>query len=158
MADGAVGFLRRCPDFREFQGLAFLKLTLRRSRAIKGRAAHSVKRLPSFASRLFQNLRRPAPGEENYRRLAEAAADMITRHGAKGEVEYASPAAAELTGVSPIELLGAGLLERVHIADRPAYLAALSQAFNAAAPTTAEFRLRRSAGADGNAADRFLWV
>src|ERR1700694_1081435 len=83
---------------------------------------------------------------------------MIPRHGAKGEVEYASPAAAELTGVSPSELLGAGLLERVHIADRPAYLAALSQAFNAAAPATAEFRWRWWGGADGNAADRFLWV
>jgi len=83
---------------------------------------------------------------------------MITRHGAQGEVDYASPAAAELTGVSPSEILGAGLLERVHIADRPAYLSALSQAFNAAAPTTAEFRLRRLGGPDGNAADGFLWV
>lgn len=83
---------------------------------------------------------------------------MITRHGAKGEVEYASPAAAELTGVSPSELLGAGLFERVHIADRPAYLTALSQAFTAAVPTTADFRLRRSVGPYGDAADPFLWV
>jgi cell cycle sensor histidine kinase DivJ len=117
-----------------------------------------VKRLLSFVSRPFPNLRRPARREEDYRRLAEASADMITRHGANGEVEYASPAAAELTGVSPSEILGAGLLQRVHIADRPAYLSALSQAFNAAASTTAEFRLQRSAGSDGHAADGFLWV
>jgi cell cycle sensor histidine kinase DivJ len=50
------------------------------------------------------------------------------------------------------------LLERVHVADRPAYLSALSRALNAAVATSGEFRLRRTATSDGRPLDRYLWV
>jgi two-component system, cell cycle sensor histidine kinase DivJ len=117
-----------------------------------------VKWLAFLAGLRSAALRRSLRTEVGYRRLAETAADMITRHAAGGEVEYASPAAAELTGVSPDELLGRGLFERVHIADRPAYLGALSQAFNAAMPAAVEFRLLRRIGSDEPEVERHLWV
>jgi cell cycle sensor histidine kinase DivJ len=117
-----------------------------------------VKWLALLACRRPATLRRSPRTEAGYRQLAETVADMITRHAGGGEVEYASPAAAELTGVSPNELLGRGLFERVHIADRAAYLAALSQAFNAATPAAVEFRLLRRIGSDEPQVERHLWV
>jgi cell cycle sensor histidine kinase DivJ len=118
-----------------------------------------VKWLAFLAGRRSAHRRRNPRTEVSYRELAETAADMITRHGASGAVEYASPAAAELTGVNPDELLGPGLLERVHVADRPGYRAALAQALTAAQPATAEFRLHRTvAGADDRGGEGHIWV
>ena len=115
--------------------------------------------LALLAGRRAVHRRRNRLTEASYRQLAEAAADMITRHGVGGAVEYASPTAAELTGVPPDELLGAGLLGRVHRSDRSAYLGALSQAFTAAAPATAELRLRRgTAISDELLGERYVWV
>ena len=48
--------------------------------------------------------------------------DVITRHGRNGAVLFVSPAAETLFGVPAHELLGHGLFDRVHVADRPAYL------------------------------------
>jgi len=81
-------------------------------------------------------------GEERYRLLADHATDMITRHSANGDVEFASPAARSLTGSSVADLLGDGFFRRVHTADRPAYLEALSSAYELRRSATAEFRLR----------------
>ena len=66
-------------------------------------------------------------GEERYRLLAENVNDMITRHDAKGRVTFVSPAGQHLLGESVQKLLGDGLFEHVHVADRPAYLTALSR-------------------------------
>ena len=60
--------------------------------------------------------------------LAENATDMITRHDEKGRVIFASQASQQLLGEAPEKLTGDGLFERVHVADRPAYLTALSDA------------------------------
>ena len=96
-------------------------------------------------------------GEERYRLLADHATDMITRHAANGDVEFSSPAARSLTGAPASEILGGGLLCRVHIADRPTFLKALSDAFNSGKPATAEFRLRRT-HADDPREDSFIDV
>ena len=66
-------------------------------------------------------------GEERYRLLAEHATDMITRHDERGRVLFASQAAQQLLGEPGARLHGDGLFERVHVADRPAYLTALSR-------------------------------
>ncbi len=94
-------------------------------------------------------------GEERYRLLAENATDMITRHDDKGRVVFASLAAQQLLGESVQKVLGDGLFERVHVADRPAYLTALSrcQANNEA--MAVEFRVRRAGGAEPA---RYTWV
>ena len=54
--------------------------------------------------------------------------DLVTWHDAAGGVLFASAAARDLAGAAPADLLGRGLFERVHIADRPLFLKALSDA------------------------------
>ncbi len=76
---------------------------------------------------------------------AAEAADLIIRHGADLKVEAAGTAARRLLGVPPRLLAGDGLLHRVHLADRPAYLMALREAQRLPQPQTAVLRLRRAA-------------
>jgi cell cycle sensor histidine kinase DivJ len=94
-------------------------------------------------------------GEERYRLLAENATDMITRHDEKGRVVFASLGAQQLFGEPAQKIIGDGLFERVHVADRPAYLTALSRCHANSEPIAVEFRVRR-AGAAGPA--RYVWV
>ena len=54
-------------------------------------------------------------------------------------------------GVQASELLGNGLFDRVHVADRPAYLAALADAASLNEERSLEFRIRCGAG-------QFRWV
>src|SRR5258708_634630 len=58
--------------------------------------------------------------EDRYRLLARNMTDVITRHDRKGAVRFVSPAAEQLIGAPVHELLGQGLFDRVHVADRPA--------------------------------------
>ena len=94
-------------------------------------------------------------GEERYRLLAENANDLITRHDEKGRIVFASLAAQQLLGEPAQKILGDGLFERVHIADRPAYLTALSRSQANGEPIAVEFRLRR--GSPGENA-RYIFV
>ncbi len=94
-------------------------------------------------------------GEERYRLLAENATDMITRHDEKGRVLFASHAEQTLFGEPVQKILGDGLFERVHVADRPAYLTALSRALVDNEAIAVEFRVRR-AGRGGAA--RYVFV
>src|SRR5205823_9614254 len=64
--------------------------------------------------------------EDRYRLLARNMTDVITRHGRNGTVLFVSPAAEPLLGAGARDLLGHGLFDRVHVADRPAYLTALA--------------------------------
>jgi two-component system, cell cycle sensor histidine kinase DivJ len=89
-------------------------------------------------------------GEERYRLLADHATDMITRHAANGDVEFASPAARALTGATIAEVMGDGLFRRVHIADRPVFLKGLSEAFATRRPVTVEFRLLHAGKTTGS--------
>ena len=66
--------------------------------------------------------------EDRYRLLARNITDVITRHGRDGAVLFVSPAAESLFGARLVELHGHGLFDRVHVADRPAYLTALGDA------------------------------
>ena len=103
-------------------------------------------------------------GEARYRLLADNVTDVITRHGGNGDVVFASSAASRVFGIGPRDLEGTGFLRRVHVADRPAYLKALSQALHEQRETTVEFRIRFDVGGDGEhrdapgAAPTFLWV
>ena len=97
--------------------------------------------------------------EDRYRLLARNIADVITRHRRNGTVRFASPAAESLFGVEARVLLGHGLFDRVHVADRPAYLTALADAANHGEGSSVEFRIRRE-GPEGEAGKvtRFIWV
>jgi cell cycle sensor histidine kinase DivJ len=90
--------------------------------------------------------------EDRYRMLARHMTDVISRHGKNGAVLFASPAAENLFGTQPSELMGQGLYDRVHVADRPAYLSALAEA-GRGDTRSLEFRIRAdTAGAN------FIWV
>jgi cell cycle sensor histidine kinase DivJ len=94
--------------------------------------------------------------EDRYRLLARNMTDVIVRHGRKGSALFVSPAAEALLGVQPAELLGNGLFERVHVADRPAYLAALADAAMLNGERSLEFRIRRNA--DNKYVGQFVWA
>jgi cell cycle sensor histidine kinase DivJ len=94
-------------------------------------------------------------GEERYRLLAENATDMITRHDDKGRVIFVSPAAQQLFGEATQKIAGDGLFERVHVADRPAYMTALSCSLAKNEPIAVEFRVRRAGPTD---TARYVWV
>ena len=97
--------------------------------------------------------------EDRYRLLARNITDVITRHGRDGAVLFASPAAESLFGVRSAQLHGLGLFDRVHVADRPAYLTALGDAGALGAASSVEFRVRRdTADANGRPAAEFLWI
>jgi two-component system, cell cycle sensor histidine kinase DivJ len=96
-------------------------------------------------------------GEERYRLLARNMSDVISRHQRNGAVQFISPAVEAMLGVPVAQLLGHGLFDRVHVADRPAYLTALSDAARGDVRSV-EFRLRRErAGSERGQVD-FIWV
>ncbi|MEX2035314.1 MAG: PAS domain-containing sensor histidine kinase [Xanthobacteraceae bacterium] len=105
--------------------------------------------------------------EDRYRLLARNMTDVITRHGRNGAVMFVSPAAETLFGTPVDGLLGHRLFDRVHVADRPAYLTALADAAALGEARSVEFRVRRdppehgrlgpeSPGPSGTV--QFIWV
>jgi cell cycle sensor histidine kinase DivJ len=93
--------------------------------------------------------------EERYRMLALNMSDIVSRHRRNGAIEFVSPAAETILGVPLARLRGHGLFDRVHVADRPAYLKALSDAARGTSSGSVEFRVRRDishVGAD------FVWL
>lgn len=99
--------------------------------------------------------------EERYRLLARHMSDVISRHRRNGAVMFISPAAETLLGTPAAELLEHGLFERVHVADRPAYLTALSEAARGGEAQSVEFRLRKDFPNDSHAANHqvdFIWI
>ncbi|MEW6768517.1 MAG: ATP-binding protein [Pseudomonadota bacterium] len=99
--------------------------------------------------------------EERYRLLTRNISDVISRHGRNGAVQFISPAAEALIGAPNASLLEHGLFDRVHVADRPAYLTALSEAARSGAERSVEFRLRRETVQEGRArpaAAVFIWI
>jgi cell cycle sensor histidine kinase DivJ len=94
--------------------------------------------------------------EDRYRLLARNMTDVITRHGRNGTVLFASPAAERLLGAPVAELLGHGLFDRVHVADRPAYLTALADARGV--DRSVEFRVRRDQADPASGGSRYIWI
>lgn len=100
--------------------------------------------------------------EDRYRLLARHMCDVISRHRRNGAVQFISPAAEALLGVPVSELRGHGLFDRVHVADRPAYLTTLAAAALGKGAQSVEFRLRREAASDArfeaHLSGDFIWV
>jgi two-component system, cell cycle sensor histidine kinase DivJ len=94
--------------------------------------------------------------EERYRLLALNMSDVISRHRRNGAALFISPAAETLLGAPISQLTGHGLFDRVHVADRPAYLTALSDAARGGESRSVEFRLKRDALRGGTV--EFIWV
>jgi len=92
-----------------------------------------------------------------YHLLASNMTDVIIRHNRQGAVLFASPAAERLLGVEPSALRGQELFGRIHVADRPAYLTALSEAAVSGQPRSVEFRIVQGSQIPASA-PRFIWV
>ncbi|OPF94144.1 Sensor histidine kinase RcsC [Rhodopseudomonas palustris] len=99
--------------------------------------------------------------EERYRLLARNMSDVISRHNRNGAVRFISPAAENLLGTPVARLAEHGLFDRVHVADRPAYLKAMSDAARGRETGSVEFRIRRDVARDERgrpSAAEFVWV
>jgi len=99
--------------------------------------------------------------EDRYRLLARNMSDVISRHRSNGAVQFISPAVEAMLGTQVTRLLGHGLFDRVHVADRPAYLTALSDAARGGEARSVEFRLRRDAPRGERVQNHqvdFIWV
>lgn len=95
--------------------------------------------------------------EKKYRLMADNATDMISVHDENGMVAFASPASEELFNVPSSELLGGGLLQNVHISDRPIYMTALSNCRNEKQLVSVEYRMRRRSSSDAPT-QNYVWV
>jgi cell cycle sensor histidine kinase DivJ len=111
--------------------------------------------LPVAAAALSRSRAHDLPANRTEEGLLASLADLVTRHGRNGQVVFASPAAEAMLGAAPRDLMGRGLFDRVHVADRPAYLTALSDAARMRESRVAEFRIRREATGSPAA---FVWV
>jgi cell cycle sensor histidine kinase DivJ len=100
-----------------------------------------------------------ADDEERYRLLAHNVTDVIARYGRHGAIRFVSPAAEALFGV-PVRILeGHGLFDRVHVADRPGYLKALSDSAILGQAQSVEFRVRcNTMPARATRDDPFIWI
>jgi cell cycle sensor histidine kinase DivJ len=85
--------------------------------------------------------------EARDRLLLSAIDDLVTWHDRNGRVLEASVSATRLLGSDPARLRGHGLLERVHVADRPAFLKAVSDVAATGRPATLPLRLHVEAEA-----------
>ncbi|WP_020180475.1 PAS domain-containing sensor histidine kinase [Methylopila sp. M107] len=95
------------------------------------------------------------PSDERFELFAGSVGDLVTRHAGNGAATFVSPAAFDLIGAWPRELMGEGLFQRVHIADRPAFLQALACAGDGQDTKVVELRLRRD---DASGRPSFVWV
>jgi len=98
-------------------------------------------------------------GEDRRHLMARKTNDAITRHGRDGGVLFASAAAESLFGAPFDALRGHGLFERVHVADRPAYLCAIRDAAAPGQSRSVEFRVRRDGiEENGHRNPQFVWI
>jgi two-component system, cell cycle sensor histidine kinase DivJ len=92
--------------------------------------------------------------------LGEPIGSLVIWHDRLGAAISVSPNCESLFGLAPSELLGRGFFEHVHVADRPAFLKALSDAGLGSTPVNTSLRWRGSARVDrGNYAEPvFIWL
>ncbi len=93
--------------------------------------------------------------------LAQTIGDLVLRQDRAGSVVHASQESVALFGLAPRELLGRGLFERVHVADRPAFLTTIVNALDSGQTTTCVVRMRRGALNDAgvpSAEPSFAWI
>lgn len=109
--------------------------------------------------RVLRRAARRAP-DESINGLAESLACLAVCCDAAGSLSAVSANCEALLGVAPSALMGHGFFERVQVADRPAFLKAISDASAGVATATARVRWRGSArrGADAHGAPVYLWL
>ncbi|NRG19415.1 PAS domain-containing sensor histidine kinase [Rhizobiales bacterium] len=96
--------------------------------------------------------------EAKYWLVAENVTDVISLHTADGAVQFVSPSVQSVVGVARREVMGKGLFSRVHVADRPAFLKAISDAARSGERARIEFRVRRGSPASADGHCEYLWL
>ncbi|WP_051335641.1 PAS domain-containing sensor histidine kinase [Methylocapsa acidiphila] len=97
---------------------------------------------------------------ERVRSLIEAAGELVVTHNRAGAATYVSDNCRSLFGLPASALIGRGFFERVHVADRPAFLKAVADASRCASPAATLMRLRGGGEVDRGAyvAPVFHWL
>jgi cell cycle sensor histidine kinase DivJ len=102
----------------------------------------------------FEGARLDRRGDTSARRdrsdaaVLQAIDDLVTWHDRNGHVVDASAASTKLLGLPPAALHGRGMFARVHVADRPAFLKAISDAATSAQAVAVEFRIHAAVTAE----------
>src|SRR5437868_13867513 len=93
-----------------------------------------------------------------YRHLVENVQDAVMRFTGDGTVLFTSRSAEKLFGCHRYELPGSGLVDRIHVLDRPTYMTAFSEANHAGAGRVVEVRMRRDEPSEPARIPQFIWV
>jgi len=92
-----------------------------------------------------------------YKHLIEHVQDAVMRFGSDGSVLFVSRSAEKLFGCRRFELTGSGLVDRIHVMDRPAYMTAFAEANGDGETRRVEIRMRHD-DPDAGSAPKFIWV
>ena len=93
-----------------------------------------------------------------YRHLIEHVQDAVMRFSSEGDLLFSSRSSETLFGCRRFELSGGGLVERIHVLDRPAYMTAFADANRDGRVRTIEVRMRRDDPTAPATAPRFFWI
>ncbi len=105
-------------------------------------------------------LRAEPPRAEPFAILTETFGDLVVTHDRTGAAASISSNCEALFGLPPRELMGRGFFERIHVADRPAFLRAIASACEGSGAVNATLRLRTSSLVDRGPYSEpvFLWL
>lgn len=93
-----------------------------------------------------------------FRHLIENVQDAVMRFGSDGRVLFTSRSSEKLLGCRRFELAGEGLVERIHVLDRPIYMTAFAEANQDGNARRVEIRMRRDDAGAPTAAPVYIWV
>jgi two-component system, cell cycle sensor histidine kinase DivJ len=142
---GAIAWPERFrPEFAVIAGAAFLATALL--------VAYSANRLNT----VFEVYERAQINA--YRHLIENVQDAVLRFSSEGTLLFASRSSEKLLACQRYELAGTGLVDRMHVLDRPAYLTAFAEAHLDGRARTVEVRIRRDDAEAPATASQFVWI
>jgi cell cycle sensor histidine kinase DivJ len=93
-----------------------------------------------------------------YRHLIEHVQDAVMRFAPDGSLLFSSRSSEKLLGCHRYELTGNGLVERIHVLDRPGYMTAFAEANQDGKTRRVEVRMRREDPDMPATAPLFFWV
>ncbi|MGJ8526919.1 ATP-binding protein [Maritalea sp.] len=89
-----------------------------------------------------------------FKHLVESVRDAVARYAPDGQLIYLSHTSETLFGCRRYELAGSGLLQRVHVLDRPKYMSAIADVGYKHEAKTIDVRIR----CDREEKSEFVWV
>jgi len=93
-----------------------------------------------------------------YRHLVENVQDAVMRFASDGSVLFTSKSSEKLFGCQRYELSGSGMIDRIHVLDRPTYMTAFAEANRDGKTRAIEVRMRRDNPDEPARIPQFIWV